>query len=180
MRMNRKFGIVLACILCTLLLTGSIFREAKIVTYNGEPLIDLDSLIHSTETGQEGSSDDGAYVTPIPNPGPGDDDPTDPKPPVTEPDDREGKYVIEIYNTDIRCGGTVFAYDREKNGLKDKENTAMDAIFKDIADKEIVIVDDYAEAHALAYTVNYLKERFSDSVSITFDPDFGKEWGVSR
>ena len=43
--MKRKTSLVLVCILCTLLLMGAIFRTVKIVTYNGQPLIDLDALI---------------------------------------------------------------------------------------------------------------------------------------
>ena len=180
MRVKRKYSIVLACVLSVLLLAGFLGADAKIITWNGEPLIDLDELIHSTETGQEGSSDDGAYVTPAPKPGNGEDDPNTPNPPKTETVETDGRYVIEVYNNEIRCGGLSFAYDKETNSLKERAIQALDAAFKDIADKEIVIVGDYAEAHTLRFIVAYLNEKFPDSLVIKYEPEVDKNWGVSR
>ena len=170
----------MACVLCAMLLTGSIFREAKIITYNGEPLIDLDELIHSNETGQEGSDDAGAYVTPVPKPGTGEEDPNKPDPQKTDIVETDGRFVIEIYNNEIRAGGKSFAYDKATNSLKERSIQVLDEVFKDIADKEIVIVGDYAEAHTLRFTVSYILERFSDSAVIKYEPEFDKNWGVSR
>jgi hypothetical protein len=178
--MKKKYGIVLACILCVLLLAGFLGADAKIITWNGEPLIDLDELIHSTETGQEGSTDDGAYVTPAPKPGIGDDDPNNPNPPKTDTVETDGKYVIEIYNNEIRCGGLSFIYDKDTNSLKERAIQALDGAFKDVEGKEIVIVGDYAEAHTMRFMVAYLNERFAEPPVIKYEPEFDKNWGVSR
>ena len=177
--MNKKYGIALACFLCAFLLTGSIFRSAKIITYNGEPLINLDELIHSTETGQEGSDNQGAYVTPIPKPGVGEDDPNNPDPAKPDPD-TDGKYVIEIYNNEIRCGGYSFAYDKDTNSLKERALQALDSAMGDISGKEILFVSDYAEAHTLRFMVAYITSKYPDSAVIKFQPEFDKNWGVSR
>ena len=88
--------------------------------------------------------------------------------------------MIEIYNNEIRCGGYSFAYDKDTDSLKERAVQALDSAIGDVSDKEIVFVSDYAEAHALRFMVKYITSKYPDSTVIKFQPEFDKNWGVSR
>ncbi len=174
-----KIGIVLVCLFCAMMLSGSIFRSAEIVTWNGEPLIDLDALIHSTELGQEGSENSGEVVDPVTKPGEGNED-------ARNNNDKQNQiipeksFVIEVSDNVISCGGYTFIYLFEKKAVIARGIKNFDEVLKDASGKEIIISDNYAEAHAYRFTIEYVRKILGESAVITKEPDFGTEWGVTK
>ncbi len=175
----KRISIAVICILCSMLLSGSIFRKAEIVTYNGEPLIDLDALIHSTELGQEGSSDDGGLVDPV-TPGNGEDNESN----NTErqkdktPDRR---FVIEVSDCVITCPGNTYVYLPDKKAVIARSGAKnLDDVLKEASGKEIVLLDNYAEAHAYRFMVDCIKKTLGENAALKLEPDYGPGWGLGQ
>ena len=175
----KKISVLAVCLLCAMILSGSIFRSAEIVTWNGEPLIDLDALIHSTELGQEGSENKGELVDPITKPGEGNDDTGNNNEKQDTPVP-EKSYVINVSDNVITCGGYTFIYMLDKKAVIAKGIKSLDEVLKDASGKEIIISDNYAEAHALRFMIDYVKKILGENTVITIDPDYGTEWGVTK
>ncbi len=175
----KRLATAALCLLCSMLLTGSIFRSAEIVTYNGEPLIDLDALIHSTELGQEGSTDDGNLADPV-KPGNSDDNTANNNEKQNEknPDKR---YVIEVSDNVITCPGGTYVYLHDKKAVIARNSAKnLEDVLKEASGKEIVLSDNYAEAHAYRFMIEYVKKALGESVALTLEPDYGSSWGVVR
>ena len=175
----KKGAVLVLCLFCSMLLSGSIFRSAEIVTWNGEPLIDLDALIHSTELGQEGSKDNGNLIDPVTNPHEGNDD-TGNNSEKQENLHPDKSYVISVSDNVISCGGNTFIYIFEKKAVIARGLKNLDEALRDAEGKEIVMNDNYAEAHAFRFMIDYVKKTFGDHTVISFDPEFSSEWGVRR
>lgn len=144
-----------------------------------KPLIDLEALLHCTDTGQEGSSDNGSFVTPTPIPIVGEDDPNTPEPPTIEPIDSDDIYTIEIVNNMIICDEQTFIYDKATNSIKERSVQALATAIGNRSGKEILIQLDYAEAHAFRFVKAYLMSNYADSI-LVFEPEFDSNWGVTK
>lgn len=139
-----KRRILILCLACFMLLTAGIFRTIEI--WSDEPLIDLEALLTAQEVGQAGSTDSGSSVKPTDQKGDSDGS-TPHEKPVERP-----QVVINVRDKVISVEGKVFTYDREKGYAEGFEAAAAE-----LATKEILLQDYYAESHTYRYVLEKLE-----------------------
>lgn len=141
---NRRIRLTGICILGFFLLSGWIFATVEIRTGNGEPLINLDELLVGSELGQPGSENSGSL--------------TDPAEGESE---QENKIQISVRDKSVFYKGKTYEYDKEKDCAE-----GFEEILRELAGHQVILQDDYAEAHAYRYVLEKIKTVIRDDSRI--------------
>ena len=158
--MKRKKYLAIILIFSLFVLSGWGIHQAKIVTDNGKPLIDLDELL--TYEGE---------LRP-------DENKVEPEPEAEESRDHD---VVVVYDK-VTMVGKRFAFERDENGSNERLVADIGGVdFDDFLDENnesykndsFRIIDEYGEIH----TVRYLYERLAELAgeeNVILEPDYSR------